>query len=124
MNANTNTVGKAGPARRIRWLAVRDFLPCLGVVTGLTVWMSRALPALGPGFEGEDRDLSVLTVDLPLIMLGGALVPLLAWRLAPGGAGRPWAPALAALAGLALAVWGLTEWWHPHRASEPVGPGL
>lgn len=86
----------------------------LGAATAPLVWAPRAASSVHGGFEGQARDLSVLFVDLPLIVLGGALVPLLSWGLATRWA-RPWVAALVALAALALAVWGLTEWWTPRR---------
>ncbi|MFC8276750.1 hypothetical protein ACFUJR_30330 [Streptomyces sp. NPDC057271] len=69
------------------------------------------------GFEGHARDLSVVFVDLPLILLG-ALVPFSSWALAIGRV-PPWAAGVAALAVLALWVWGLTEWWTPRQHPDP-----
>ncbi|WP_037843773.1 hypothetical protein [Streptomyces sp. NRRL F-5126] len=95
----------------------------LGAVAAPLAWAPRAAISVGGGFEGQARDLSVLFVDLPLVVLGGALVPLLAWALAGRWVRRPWAAPLVALAVLALAVWGLTEWWTPrHQQGAGHGP--
>jgi hypothetical protein len=97
----------------------------LGATAAPLVWAPRAAVSIDGGFEGHARDLSVLFIDLPLIVLGGALVPLFAWALATRWVHRPWVAALAALATLALAVWGLTEWWTPRRQPDPgYGPGI
>lgn len=100
--------------------AVGCLLAGLGAAVAPLVWAPQAASSINGGFEGQDRDLSVLFVDLPLIALGGALVPLLTWALAMRGTHRPWAGAAAAVAALALGVWGLTEWW---AASQVTGPG-
>ncbi|MFD6339284.1 hypothetical protein [Streptomyces sp. NPDC060131] len=101
------------------------FLGVLGATTAALVWAPRAAFSIDGGFEGHARDLSVLFVDLPLIVLGGALVPLLAWGLTTKWVHRPWAAALVAVAALALGVWGLTEWWTPRRQPDPgYGPGI
>ncbi|WP_411112484.1 hypothetical protein [Streptomyces sp. 029-5] len=101
------------------------FLAVLGATTAALVWAPRAAFSIDGGFEGHARDLSVLFVDLPLIALGGALVPLLAWGLTTKWVHRPWAAALVAVAALALGVWGLTEWWTPRRQPDPgYGPGI
>ncbi|MYW53660.1 hypothetical protein GTY64_19680 [Streptomyces sp. SID8376] len=97
----------------------------LGATAAPLVWAPRAAVSIDGGFEGHARDLSVLFIDLPLIVLGGALVPLIAWALTTRWIHRPWLAALVALATLALAVWGLTEWWTPHRQPNPgYGPGI
>ncbi|WP_412078891.1 hypothetical protein ACLF6K_36550 [Streptomyces xanthophaeus] len=90
------------------------------------VWVPRAAFSIDGGFEGHARDLSVVFVDLPLIVLGGALVPLSVWTLTMRWTRRPWIGALAAAAALALGVWGLTEWWNPRQHPDPgyQGPGL
>ncbi|MFD0544826.1 hypothetical protein ACFQ1B_19440 [Streptomyces mexicanus] len=95
-------------------------LAVLGATAAPLVWAPRAAVSIDGGFEGHARDLSVLFIDLPLIVLGGALVPLFAWALATRWVHRPWVAALAALATLALAVWGLTEWWTPAGSQTPV----
>jgi hypothetical protein len=60
----------------------------------------------------------VLFVDLPLIVLGGALVPLLAWSLTRRWMDRARIAALVDVAALALGIWGLVEWWSP-RQEDP-----
>ncbi|GAA3503348.1 hypothetical protein GCM10019016_104580 [Streptomyces prasinosporus] len=90
-----------------------------GAATAALAWAPRAAISIDGGFEGHARDVSVLVVDLPLVLLGGALVPLLSWALATRWVGRPWIAVLAALAALALGVWGLLEWWTPRRPPHP-----
>ncbi|MCK1820755.1 hypothetical protein MTQ10_14315 [Streptomyces sp. XM83C] len=92
----------------------------LGATAAPLAWAPHAAISIDGGLEGHARDLSVLFVDLPLVVLGGALVPLLTWALATRWVHRPWLAALLSLAALALAVWGLTEWWTP---GVPPGPG-
>ena len=100
-------------------------LAVLGAVAGALVWAPRAAFSIDGGFEGHARDLSVLFVDLPLIVSGGALIPLLSWTLATRRVHRPWIAVLAAVATLALGVWGLSHWWTPGRQPDPgYGPGL
>ncbi|MCM1971026.1 hypothetical protein ABT024_09045 [Streptomyces sp. NPDC002812] len=94
------------------------FFAGLGAMTGLVVWAPRAAFSIDGGFESHARDLSVLYADLPLILLGGAVVPLIAWTLTIRRL-PPWAAAVAALAALALGVWGLTEWWTPRQHPDP-----
>ncbi|MPY65045.1 hypothetical protein [Streptomyces spongiae] len=97
----------------------------LGAATAALAWAPRAAISVDGGFEGHARDLSVLFVDLPLVLLGGALVPLLAWALTTRWVGRPWVAVVAAVAALALGVWGLLEWWTPRRAPNPgYGDGV
>ncbi|MEU9104078.1 hypothetical protein AB0D54_06865 [Streptomyces xanthophaeus] len=91
----------------------------LGAVVAVTVWLPRAAFSIDGGFEGHARDLSVVYVDLPLIVLGGVLIPLSVWTLTTRAASRPWIAVLAALAALALGVWGLTEWWNPRQHPDP-----
>ncbi|MFG2876415.1 hypothetical protein ACGFYU_15735 [Streptomyces sp. NPDC048337] len=109
----TERTTQAGPARTGRLLAA------LGATTGALVWAPRAAFSIDGGFEGHARDLSVVFVDLPLILLGGALLPFLAWKLTTRWVHRPWAPVLAALLVLALGLWGLTEWWNPRQLPDP-----
>lgn len=107
----------------------RDGVGCLlaglGATTAALVWAPRAAFSIDGGFEGHARDLSVLFVDLPLILLGGALLPLFTWALTMRWVHRPWVAALAAVATLVLGVWGLTEWWTPRQHPDPgYGPGI
>ncbi|MGW2015891.1 hypothetical protein [Streptomyces sp. NPDC001927] len=101
-----------------RRAVVRNVLAVLGAAVGLVVWVPRAAFSLDGGFESHARDLTVLFVDLPLILLGGALLPVVTWALAARRV-PPWAAAVAALAALALGVWGLTEWWTPRQHPDP-----
>jgi L-cysteine desulfidase len=95
-----------------------------GAATAGLAWAPRASVSVDGGFEGHARDLSVLVVDLPLVLLGGALVPCLVWALTARRM-RPWVAVLAALAALALGVWGLLEWWTPRRPPDPgYGDGI
>ncbi|MFD3941660.1 hypothetical protein [Streptomyces sp. NPDC058579] len=97
---------------------VRPVLAVLGAAIGLVVWAPRAAFSIDGGFESHARDLTVLFVDLPLILLGGGLVPVITWALAIRRV-PPWAAMVAALAALALGVWGLTEWWTPRQHPSP-----
>ncbi|WP_257585962.1 MULTISPECIES: hypothetical protein [unclassified Streptomyces] len=90
-----------------------------GAATAALTWAPRAAISIDGGFEGHARDLSVLVVDLPLVLLGGALVPLLAWSLTIRWTGRPCVAVLAAVTALALGVWGLVEWWTPRQPPHP-----
>ncbi|MFE0700711.1 hypothetical protein [Streptomyces sp. NPDC058872] len=89
-------------------------------VTGVFA-LSRAAYTLEGGFEGQARDWGVILVELPLVLLGGLLVPPLIWAAATRGL-RPWAAALVCLLVSGLALWGLASWWHPPRppAHEPA----
>ncbi|MFI8947540.1 hypothetical protein ACIGO6_13595 [Streptomyces sp. NPDC053750] len=93
----------------------------IGASTALLTWAPLARVSVTGGFEQEHRDLSVLYVDLPLVALGGALVPVVAWTLGLRLLGRPWAAALVAVAALGLGVWGLTAWWTPYERPEFMG---
>ncbi|MFI2346325.1 hypothetical protein ACH492_04550 [Streptomyces sp. NPDC019443] len=105
--------------------SARCLVAGLGAAIAALVWAPRAAFSIDGGFEGHARDLSVIFVDLPLIVLGGALVPLVAWALTTRWVHRPWVAALAAVAALALGVWGLTEWWNPRQLPDPgYGPGI
>lgn len=94
------------------------FFGGLGAVTGLVIWVPRAAFSIDGGFEAHARDLSVVFVDLPLILLGGVLLPFISWALAIRRV-PPWAAAAVALAALALGGWGLTEWWTPRQHPDP-----
>ncbi|MBQ0827442.1 hypothetical protein [Streptomyces tagetis] len=92
-----------------------------GGAVAVLVWAPRARVSVTGGFAGNHRDLSVLYLDLPLVALGGALLPVLAGALALRLLGRPWAAALVAVAALGLGVWGLTSWWTPYEQPEFMG---
>ncbi|MDG9694140.1 hypothetical protein ACH4NS_07905 [Streptomyces mutabilis] len=94
----------------------------VGAVTALIAWAPLARVSVTGGFEQQHRDLSVLYVDLPLVALGGALVPAVAWALGLRLlGGRAWAAALVAVAALGVGVWGLTSWWTPYERPEFTG---
>ncbi|WP_407566213.1 hypothetical protein [Streptomyces sp. 184] len=100
-------------------------LALVGAAVAPLAWAPRAAVSVRGGFEGHARDLRVLYVDLPLVVLGGALLPLGVWALGLRWVRRPWVVALAAVAVLGLGVWGLTEWWSPRRPPDPgYGPGI
>ncbi|GGY85187.1 hypothetical protein CP967_24305 [Streptomyces nitrosporeus] len=105
----------------------QDYAGCLLAVVGATAallaWAPLARISVTGGFEGMHRDLSVFYVDLPLIALGGALLPPLVRSLARRCAVRPWGALALALAALALGVWGLISWWEPYRQPEFMGLG-
>ncbi|MFJ6697274.1 hypothetical protein ACIQM4_14540 [Streptomyces sp. NPDC091272] len=113
----------AGPAARAHPKAggggTGCLLAALGAAAAPVVWAPKAAINIEGGFEGHARDLSVLYLDLPLIVLGGALIPLGTWALTRRWTDRPWLTALAALAALALATWGLAEWWTPRTEPNP-----
>ncbi|WP_351237284.1 hypothetical protein [Streptomyces sp. NPDC002133] len=92
----------------------------LGTTFALLAWAPMARISIDGGFEQQHRDLSVLYIDLPVIAVGGALVPLAAWLLTLQWLQRPWVAALAAMAVLVLGVWGLTSWWTPYQRPEFV----
>lgn len=96
-------------------------LAAVGAVAAVLAWAPRARVSVHGGFEGMHRDLSVLYVDLPLIALGGALVPLAAWLLTLRVLRRPWLAAAIAAGALALGVWGLLSWWTPYEPPEFMG---
>lgn len=98
---------------------------CLGALTGLVVWVPRAAFSIDGGFEGHARDLSVVYLDLPLILLGGIAMPMAVWLMTLRRTRRLWLAALATSAALALGVWGLTEWLTPRQHPDPgYGPGI
>ncbi|OKI84482.1 hypothetical protein AMK11_22570 [Streptomyces sp. CB02414] len=120
-----NTPGRAASTNSKGRNSTRYLLAGLGASAGLVVWAPRATFSIDGGFEAHARDLSVLFVDLPLILLGGLLVPPLTWSLVIRRVHRPWVAVLVALTALALGVWGLTEWWTPRQHPDPgYGPGI
>ncbi|MEU1279493.1 hypothetical protein [Streptomyces sp. NPDC005805] len=97
----------------------------LGALAGLVVWVPRAAFSIDGGFEAHARDLSVVYLDLPLILLGGTLMPAVVWLLTLRRSRRLWLAALVTSAALALGVWALTEWWMPRQHPDPgYGPGI
>jgi len=46
-------------------------------------------------------------------MLGGTVVPLLAWAPTTGRRGRHWVAVIAAVTALTHRIWGRMEWWTP-----------
>ncbi|WP_316959692.1 hypothetical protein [Streptomyces sp. TRM68367] len=55
----------------------------VGTLTAVFAWASSARTErhMGGGFEGEGTDYSVLCTELPLVVVGGAVVPVLGWLL-------------------------------------------
>ncbi|MCJ0873187.1 hypothetical protein [Streptomyces sp. AP-93] len=94
---------------------VLALLAGLGAVTGGIIWASRSAYALDGGFESEDQDLSVLFVDLPLILIGGVLIPAAAYAVARQRRG---AGIVLALVATGLAAWGLMSWWTPQQGPD------
>ncbi|WP_063790280.1 hypothetical protein [Streptomyces sp. NRRL B-24085] len=58
-------------------------LSALGATAAPLLWLSmpRTRRHLGGGFENEGMDLTVLFTELPLVVLGGAFLPLLAFTV-------------------------------------------
>ncbi|MFE2281573.1 hypothetical protein ACFXAE_30945 [Streptomyces sp. NPDC059454] len=96
-------------------------LAASGAVVAVLAWAPKARVSIHGGFEGMHRDLSVLYVDLPLIAVGGALVPLAAWLLVLRTLRRPWLAAVIAAGTLALGIWSLLSWWTPYERPEFTG---
>ncbi|MFF8033771.1 MULTISPECIES: hypothetical protein [unclassified Streptomyces] len=96
-------------------------LAAAGAVAAVLAWAPKARGSVHGGFEGMHRDLSVLYVDLPLIAVGGALLPFTAWLLVLRTLRRPWLAAVIAAGMLALGIWGLLSWWTPYRRPEFTG---
>ncbi|MER8044448.1 hypothetical protein [Streptomyces sp. NPDC094032] len=94
-----------------------------GALAGLGYWARRAAFSVDGGFEAHARDLSVVLVDLPLILLGAVALPLVTWLLTFRRG--PWPAALAALLVLALFLYGVDAFWRPRQAPDPgYGPGI
>ncbi|MFF0223694.1 hypothetical protein [Streptomyces sp. NPDC004629] len=89
-----------------------------GAAVAVVSWAPMARVNIEGGFEQARRDLRVLYIDLPLIAVGGAVVPLAAWLLTLRWCRRPWPAAVAAAGALALGIWGLTSWWEPYGRPE------
>ncbi|MEU9353246.1 hypothetical protein AB0D65_20135 [Streptomyces griseoloalbus] len=96
-------------------------LAAVGAIAAVLAWAPRARVSVDGGFEGMHRDVSVLYVDLPLIAVGGALVPLAAWLLTLRTLGRPWLAAAIAAGTLTLGIWALLGWWTPYERPEFTG---
>ncbi|MGW5215826.1 MULTISPECIES: hypothetical protein [unclassified Streptomyces] len=96
-------------------------LAAAGAIAAVLAWAPKARVSVDGGFGGMHRDLSVLYVDLPLIAVGGALVPLAAWLLTLRALHRPWLAAVIATGALALGIWGLLSWWTPYQRPEFMG---
>ncbi|MFF7279625.1 hypothetical protein [Streptomyces griseorubiginosus] len=68
-------------------------LSAAGAIGAPSLWLSlpRTRRHLGGGFENEGMDWTVLLTELPFVVLGGALLPLLALTLLVRltGRGRP-----------------------------------
>ncbi|MFJ2776270.1 hypothetical protein [Kitasatospora sp. NPDC087315] len=91
-----------------------------GAVTGFGVWLYGARPGLRGGFEGE-RDLSLLSVELPAMVLGVPAVALAVWALASAALrGRAVTPVLLAAVALAALAYGCLAWLAAD--SRPPGP--
>ncbi|MFK0011619.1 hypothetical protein [Streptomyces sp. NPDC091027] len=60
----------------------------LGSGASVALWWPRAAFSIDGGFEGHARDLGVVFVDLPLIVLGGVLIPCGHGRRPSAGAVR------------------------------------
>ncbi|MEV7590228.1 hypothetical protein AB0O42_08125 [Streptomyces sp. NPDC089922] len=97
----------------------------LGSGASVALWWPRATFSIDGGFEGHARDLGVAFVDLPLIVLGGVLIPLWAWTAAKRRGSSTWAAALIAIGAYSLGAWGLMEWWTPRQHPDPgYGAGI
>lgn len=97
-------------------------LAASGALAGLLYWAPRAAFSIDGGFEGHARDLTVVFVDLPLILLGATVLPLVAWLLTlrrTRSARRPWPAALAALLALGLFLFGVDVCWEPRQLPDP-----
>ncbi|KAF4408235.1 hypothetical protein [Streptomyces lycii] len=98
----------------------------LAAFAGLGAWLSGSGAHLRGGFEGEGRDLSVLYIELPLMVLGIPAAALAASLLAgaalggrAGRRGRAAASGLAALVVAAVLTWVCAGWLD---ATSPVRP--
>ncbi|MFI8961054.1 hypothetical protein ACIGO8_02980 [Streptomyces sp. NPDC053493] len=91
---------------------MKDGIGCLAVLggfaTGLVVWGIGATPALTGGFEGEGRDLGVVWLELPVMMLGIPALALGVWALLRRRS--PLLLGLAVVATLLAAGWAGAQW--------------
>ncbi|WP_052849728.1 hypothetical protein [Streptomyces avicenniae] len=100
-------------------------LAVAGGVAALLTGAPRASFSLNGGFEGHARDLTVPFVQLPLIVLGAALLPLAVGALTRRHTTRAWLPVAVSLTALALGLAGVTAWWTPRQEPDPgYGPGI
>ncbi|MDK1472406.1 hypothetical protein QNO07_03020 [Streptomyces sp. 549] len=105
-------------------------LALAGAGTGLVTWLHGARPGLRGGFEGEGRNLSLLYVELPAMVLGVPAVALAVWaltrallgdRLTP--AARASTSAVAGLTALTLLGWACITWLdHATGSAVPTTP--
>ncbi|MFJ6389477.1 hypothetical protein ACIQJT_17925 [Streptomyces sp. NPDC091972] len=65
-------------------------LSATGAIGANSLWLSlpRTRRHLGGGFENEGMDWTVLLAELPMVVVGGALLPLLALTLVMRVVGR------------------------------------
>ncbi len=102
-------------------------LAAVAAAAGFGVWLDGSRPGLRGSFEGE-RDLSLLYVELPLMLLAFPALTLAAWCLAgaamPRGAGRGARVAVSLLAGSAtvLVLVGAGHMWLDSRVAPFVHP--
>ncbi|MFJ3900854.1 hypothetical protein [Streptomyces sp. NPDC090025] len=88
----------------------------------LVVWGVGAEGAVSGGFEGEGRDLSVVWVELPLMLVGFPGVVLGVWAVLRKRSA--WVIAVALVAALALMSWGSAEWLAGRGPVVSREPGL
>ncbi|MFG2224322.1 hypothetical protein [Streptomyces sp. NPDC048644] len=92
----------------------------LAAGTGFQAWLHGARPGLRGAFEGE-RDLSLLYVELPCMLLGLPALTLLSWTAARSAVGaRPGRGVRGAVSGaVVLLTLGALTWacraWLAHR---------
>ncbi|GAB3966342.1 hypothetical protein [Streptomyces sparsus] len=119
-----------GSATEQRDAGIGCLLGLAGAGTGFVTWLHGARPGLRGDFEGENRDLSLLWVELPAMVLGVPAVALAVWaltrallgdRLTP--AGRATVAAVAGLTTLTLLGWACVTWLeHSTRLPYQEGP--
>ncbi|MET9297123.1 hypothetical protein [Streptomyces sp. NPDC003077] len=96
--------------------AVGCLVAAVGASVGLGVWLRGALPGIRGGFEGE-RDLSLLYVELPLMLVGVPALTLASWALTGvalrrrvGRGARAAVSGGAAVVALAALAWACLAW--------------